>query len=345
MKDLDYFLDNIMKKELDKYFLIKKVIVYINKFKKNNPDDLSSQFIRGIKSNLCNIILDNAQKKLMRIYITLYSDFSYQYNSINSEKMDKININSIMNQNNNEDYQQFENDILIEKNKIFSFKPKLTYEETSFLNNYIKNMFTPNKKIHSEERQRQFLEDAINFSVILKKYLLIQQLQNKNNFINIDDYLNDIRNYSKDIKSSEDGNFIISLIAKLAKEKGNDVYITKEKDEKFKGIELASLQTFLCLQNQYKYELHFDLGEEKNEMILQNKEEQKKFISYLKKELSRSLKVDSERLIITNVHHGCAAPDIVITKQTEEERRSLMREDQIRHLGVTGIKKKKFLIY
>ena len=131
----------------------------------------------------------------------------------------------------------------------------------------------------------------------------------------------------------------------MAKEKGNDVYITKEKDEKFKVIELASLQTFLCLQNQYKYELHFDLGEEKNEMILQNKEEQKKFISYLKKELSRSLKVDSERLIITNVHHGCAAPDIVITKQTEEERRSLMREDQIRHLGVTGIKKSKFLIY
>ena len=115
MKELDYLLDNIMKKELDKYFLIKKVIVYINKFKKNNPDDLSSKFIRGIKSNICNIILDSAQKNLMRLYITYYSDFSYQYNSINSEKLDKININSIMNQNINEDYQQFENDIFIER--------------------------------------------------------------------------------------------------------------------------------------------------------------------------------------------------------------------------------------
>lgn len=341
MKELDYLLDNIMKKELDKYFLIKKVIVYINKFKKNNPDDLSSKFIRGIKSNICNIILDSAQKNLMRLYITYYSDFSYQYNSINSEKLDKININSIMNQNINEDYQQFENDIFIEKNKIFSFKPKLSFEETSFLNNYIKNMFTPNKKIPSEERQRQFLEDAINFSVILKKHLLIQQLQNKNNFINIDDYLNDIKNYSKDINSSEDANFVVSLISKMAKEKGNDVYVTKKKDEKFNGIELASLQTFLCLQNQYKYELHFDLGEEKNEMILQNKEEQKRFISSLKKELSLLLKVDSERIIITNVHHGCAASDIVITKLTEEERRRLMTEGHLRHLGVTEIKKKK----
>ena len=247
-----------------------------------------------------------------------------KYYALNSKKLN--NLISILEQNINKDYENFENDILLEKDKVLSFDIQLKDKEIIFLKNYINNIFQPNKQILIGAAKKKFLEDSINFSVILKKYILIQQYKNKNNFIIKDEYLNDIKYYAKTVNSAEDGIFILSLMAKMIEENNTNVYITKNKDSQFQNIELVSLQAFLCLGNQEKYELHFDLGEEENEKILSNEKDAQIFIKDLKKELSQLLKINEDRLIITNVHHGCLATDLKVSDETKEERKLILEK-------------------
>ena len=336
-KEID-LLDDFMKKEMDKYFFIKKSLIkHLNKFKKNNVDNLSKIFIEKIKNDICNNILNNAETTFNSFILKYMIDFTSYY-SLKSKTIN--NLKSVINKRIKIEEVKFENYILKEKDKILSFQKILKDREISFLTNYIKNLFEPyNRNINSFDDKRQFLEDAINFSVILKKYILLEQIKNDNNYINPDIYLNDIKNYSKELNSEKDGNFILSLLGKIIKEDQAKVYITMKKDERFNDIELASLQTYLCLKDQEKYELHFDLGEEFNKKILSNDCEQKLFIDKLKNDLSKTLKTDKNRIILTNVHHGCFATDCLIIDKTKEEER-LMNENLDR-LHINKIEKKK----
>ena len=336
-KEID-LLDDFMKKEIDKYFFIKKSIIkHLNKFKKNNVDVLSKIFIEKIKNDICNNILNNAEATFTSFILKYLIDFTSYY-SLKSKII--RNLKSIINNRIKNEEIKFERYILEAKDKILSFEKVLKDREIFFLTNYIKNLFESNKKnINPLDAKRQFLEDSINFSVILKKYILLQQITNEKNYINPDTYLNDIKNYSKELNSENDGNFILSLLGKIFEKNQAKVYITKKKDEQFNNIELASLQTYLCLQGQEKYELHFDLGEEYNKKILSNDYEQKLFIDELKINLSKTLKIDKNRIILTNVHHGCFATDCLITKGTKEEER-LMYESTDR-LRIRKIEKKK----
>ena len=49
-------------------------------------------------------------------------------------------------------------------------------------------------------------------------------------------------------------NIILSLRGKCIEKNGTEIVISKKKDENFKDIELASLQSLFSLGNQKKYE-------------------------------------------------------------------------------------------
>ena len=53
-----------------------------------------------------------------------------------------------------------------------------------------------------------------------------------------------------------------------------------------------------------KYNLHFDLGEERNKELLNNKEEQKKFNDKLRKKLSLEYNIPEDKIIIANPQKG-----------------------------------------
>ena len=53
-----------------------------------------------------------------------------------------------------------------------------------------------------------------------------------------------------------------------------------------------------------KYNLHFDLGEKRNNELLNNKEEQKKFNNKLRKKLSKEYNIPEDKIIITNPQKG-----------------------------------------
>jgi len=53
-----------------------------------------------------------------------------------------------------------------------------------------------------------------------------------------------------------------------------------------------------------KYDFHFDLGDERNKELLNNKEEQEKFNNKLKKKLSLEYNIPENKIIITNPQKG-----------------------------------------
>ena len=58
------------------------------------------------------------------------------------------------------------------------------------------------------------------------------------------------------------------------------------------------------LGNKKRYDLHFDINEDRNEELLNNKEEQNKFIDKLKKKISISYNIPEDEIIITNPQKG-----------------------------------------
>ena len=53
-----------------------------------------------------------------------------------------------------------------------------------------------------------------------------------------------------------------------------------------------------------KYDMHFDLGDERNSELLNNKEEQEKFNNKLRKKLSIENNIPEDQIIITNAQRG-----------------------------------------
>jgi len=107
----------------------------------------------------------------------------------------------------------------------------------------------------------------------------------------------------------------------------------KKKDEKFKDIELASIQNLFSLGSQKKYELHFDFGNENNKKILNEKEEKEKFLKKWKPILAKKLNIFEEQLILTDVHSGSLAVHAAIINSTKEN------EKAMKELKIEEIKK------
>ena len=64
MPKLEGKLYDLMKTEIDKYTLIQKLIVHLNKFKIIHKDGLSLQFLKEVKSKIYNIIIKSLENKL-----------------------------------------------------------------------------------------------------------------------------------------------------------------------------------------------------------------------------------------------------------------------------------------
>ena len=162
----------------------------------------------------------------------------------------------------------------------------LSKEEKNDLEKNITILFTPKKnKFNDFEKTKQFIEEKIRFSRILNKYILKKTIENKNNYIDTEQIVKNYSNLKKEY-NSKNSNFILSLLSKCYEKIGTKIYIAKEKDKELNNIEAASIQSLFSIGTKKKYEIHFDFGKEKNEKILNNKEEQEKFlIEYKKKYL------------------------------------------------------------
>ena len=265
-------------------------------------DDL--QLIEDFKS-LGNILYFSSKKleagKFKEDIINNYLDiFYYIYSLFKEEKI----------QNFNEQVHEKIDEFKIIQNNI-------TKKDLDLLKKNIINTFAPIDPWLSEtEKKKKFIENNIDFSRNLKKYIIIEKNKNPNNYIDKEEILYDVDKVLDGINSNSP-EFILSVIGKCVENNGTELYITKDQNKDFKNLELASVQSLFSFATKKKYELHFNFGEEENEKILDSEEKQEEFLKKYKKLISAELKIKIDNLILRDIHRGSLGASCLILHPPE----------------------------
>ena len=159
-----------------------------------------------------------------------------------------------------------------------------------------------------EEKKLQInkvLEDMCIYSNIVKKEIKKEKEENPEKFVKIEEVL---KNDEKDISM-----FGLALLAKTLENNGVETVIEKSdninlSEEEKKEKEEESTTCLQFLSNGYigknKYDLHFDLGAQRNEELLNNEEEFKKFKNDLIIKLSKDYNIPTDQIIVTFPQRG-----------------------------------------
>ena len=84
----------------------------------------------------------------------------------------------------------------------------------------------------------------------------------------------------------------------------------------------------VSFNNQKKYELHFNFGNDTNNKILNEPLEKEKFLKEWKTKLAKKLSNKEDRLILTDVHRGSVAVHVVIIDSTKNEEIKILQESK-----------------
>jgi len=232
---------------------------------------------------------------------------------------------------------QFQNKIIILTKKATNLCINLSDEEKNDLKKFIKELFSPvNKDIDRIKKYKYFIEKYINFSELLNKYISKEHCLKEDNYINIDEVLSDYSNLKKPF-NSKNPDFILSLLSKFYEKIGIKIYVTEENDNKMKNIEIASIQSLFSVMAKKNYEIHFNLGERQNQKILNDKSEQIKFIEDMKKKFSQILKINEDKIVFTNIRHGCVRGSAYIIDCANENPFQNLSTNDRERLNITRI--------
>ncbi len=99
--------------------------------------------------------------------------------------------------------------------------------------------------------------------------------------------------------------FIMGLLAQNLENQGVITAIEKESSNNEDGSAMTSLQFMMNgMGTQKKFDFHFDLGSEKNEELLNDENEQKKFNEKLKKKLAKEYGINEDEIIVSFPQKG-----------------------------------------
>jgi len=171
---------------------------------------------------------------------------------------------------------------------------------------------------------KNYIEKNIEFSNMLKTYIVNEAIKNPNNYLNIDETINDLDNIHNNMNSEENPEFILSILGKCIQENGTQTYISKTKDKKINDIDLSSIQSFISFGKEKKYEIHFDFGEEENNKIINNEDKRNNFLKFWKEKIARELKINQNNIILTNVNYGSVSVDATIVNEPKEKNNLLL---------------------
>ena len=148
-----------------------------------------------------------------------------------------------------------------------------------------------NKKINS------LLEDMCIFGSITKKEIIKAKKNNPENFIETSEALQS--------EKSDQNLFALGLLASNLENLGIETAIEKEINEDEQDAGITCLQfIFNGLAQKKKYDLHFELLEERNEKLLNDDNEFEKFKNDLRKKLSKDYHIPEDKIIVTFPQKG-----------------------------------------
>ena len=260
---------------------------YINNMMNNNYMILNNCFNNyNMMNNYGNFNINNIYNQMM--FFTMLNNLKYNNPTLYFQMLSKINpfsfqnaMNTMSNNNSNDSYQLQENQNDIESASLIPDFDTIDTESNP-MNKYIEN--------------------AINFSYILKHTIISNKKAFPNNFIDIEKTLLSPGLLSQNKPSPNDYKYILCLIGKILKNKDIEVGIYKNSGDKDR-IDLASIQfIFSGLINKKKYKIGFSekIGFEIYTVVINELSERKKFIEEWKTKISKITKVNKNLIILTN---------------------------------------------
>ena len=160
------------------------------------------------------------------------------------------------------------------------------------------------------ENVKEVLEDMCILGSIMKEEIIEEKKKNPEKFISIEEATKD--------ENEENGKFCLGIVAQTLENMGITTAIEKDEsnDDKSKDTSNTVLQFMMNgMIEKKKYDLHFDLGEERNNELLTNKEEQEKFNQKLRKKLSIEYNVPEDTIIVTNAQRGSYRVQVIFEKE------------------------------
>ena len=176
------------------------------------------------------------------------------------------------------------------KRKILERQAKLRKEQN--LNNTYENKT-------KEEKVKEVLEDMCVLGDIMKDEIVEEKTKEPEKFISIEEATKE--------ENKNSSNFCLGILAQNLENLGIMTAIEKtttdnEESQNSSNTVLQFITNGMIEKK--KYNLHFDLGEERNQELLNNEEEQKKFNDKLRKKLSIEYNIPENKIIITNPQRG-----------------------------------------
>ena len=231
--------------------------------------------------------------------------------------------------------------LLEEKNELLKLleRQKISRNEMELKNAIEDKSNQPDIK---NSKFKQTLEDMCIMGNIVKNQIIEEKRNTPNKFVSIQEaiQISQKPNPSKD----DEAMLCLGILAQNLEDNGILTVIEKEDNQKEenKQEEASTSLQFLVngLINKYKYEFHFDLGEERNNELLINKKEQEKFNNKLKKKLSLEYKVPEDKIIITCPQKGSYLVQVIFLSEEfnnvvdpEQFRKSCINQEDFKELS------------
>ena len=154
------------------------------------------------------------------------------------------------------------------------------------------------KGSNNEENIKGSLESMCIIGSIINENIIEEKEKNPEKFIPINEAIK---------VEEENPIFCLGLLAKNLENQGIMTVIEKEevKTEEEKELSISTLD-FIAngMINKTKFDLHFDFGEERNEQLLFNEYEQKRFKDLIKEKISQKFGISKEKLILADPQRG-----------------------------------------
>lgn len=262
------FIENAEDMKNNKYTQLYKNIIWLQNFNKNEKD--AKKYLNNILSKILQIFYNYLKTdiNLVNFAKVLFST-CIMFNE-DKEKINQYNaiLEVIKKYFSLEKLKEYNELLLHEKNNYIAICNKLTEKETMQLKKNINKIFQVKKYVSDFEKKKDFIEDNMEYSSMIKRYITKEKIMHPENYIDIDNTVNHLDNFSKDLNNNND--YVLSLLGKSVENNGIEMNISKKKDENFEKIELASIQSIFTLSDKKKYELHFDFGDDENTKIIKD---------------------------------------------------------------------------
>ena len=181
----------------------------------------------------------------------------------------------------------------------------------------IKKQMEFRKKKISDENVKVVLEDMCILGSIMKKEIIKEKKIKPEKFISIQEAT------KEENKKKNEQIFCLGILAQALENIGITTAIERN-ESKNKELENVSNTALQFLMNgmieKEKYDFHFDFGEKRNDELLYNLDEQKKFNNKLRKKLSKEYNIPEDEIIITNPQKGSYIVQVIFESKDFNDR-------------------------